>query len=438
MRNREKNIKLGLIFGFLILILTGCAPVKPKENKLIVWHWMTDRRNAFDELAKRYKQETGQDVEFKLFFPPEIYSQKVIAAARAKILPDIFGILGERKTLASFIKAGYILNLASYMSEKREKEKNRQWKDSFYPQTLKVVTFSEKNNYDISAGIYGVPIDTTIMQFIYNKTLFRKAGLDPNKSPETVSDFINQAQVIKEKLGLSGFICGWGEGWLLNALATEWAINTMGEGKFLKTIEGEVLYTDPDWIKVFSLFAKLKDSGILASNIATMTNKEAEAAFAQDKAAFSFNGSWSVNVYKQLCPELDYAFFSLPKASGKHPVKVWGGAGSSFMVDAKSLNKEKAVDFLEWLSAKKQQTFLAKETNNLPAIKGIEEELPPMLKSLLGALENLTHPDIWPKNEDSRVIEIMNRSLQQIVMGLKTPQEAARQIQRKKEKVSPR
>ena len=438
MNNKGKGIKLGLLIGFIIFTIAGCAPAKPKKDKLIVWHWMTDRRNAFDELAKKYKETTGIDVEFKLFFPPEIYSQKVIAAARAKTLPDIFGILGERKTLASFIKAGYILNLSSCMKEKAKEEENRQWKDNFYPQTLKVVTFSKNNTYSVPAGIYGVPVDTTIMQFIYNKTLLKEAGLNPAKSPETVDEFINMAQRVKEKLGIAGFICGWGEGWLLNALATEWALNTMGEDKFLRTIEGEVPYTDPDWIKVFSLFEKLKSSGILASNIATMTNKEAEAAFAEGKAAFSFNGSWSVNVYKQLSPELNYAFFSLPKASGKHPIKVWGGAGSSFMIDAKSPNKEKATAFLRWLSAKEQQKFLAKETNNLPAVKGVEEELPSILKDLLNTMESLTHPDIWPKNEDSRVIETMNRGLQQIVMGLKTPQEVARQMQKKKKKVSPK
>ncbi|NQT28826.1 MAG: extracellular solute-binding protein, partial [Candidatus Omnitrophica bacterium] len=294
------------------------------------------------------------------------------------------------------------------------------------------------NTYGVDGGIYGVPIDTTIMQFIYNKTLFKKAGLDPEKSPETVDEFITLAKGIKDKTSTAGFICGWGEGWLLNALATEWAINSMGEDKFLKTIEGDVPYTDPDWISVFSLFAKLKSSGILSPNIATMTNKEAEAAFAEGKAAFSFNGSWSVNVYKQLEEELDYAFFSLPKVSGDHPVKVWGGAGSSFMIDANSPKKAQAVKFLKWLSAKEQQEFLAKETNNLPAIKGVSEKLPPILKGLLGTFGNLTHPDIWPRNEDSRVIEIMNRGLQQIVMGLKTPEEVAREIQKKKEKISSR
>jgi len=425
----ERRIKLGLISGLLIFILAGCAPAKPKEDKLVIWHWMTDRKDAFAELANKYTQESGLEIEFKLFFPPKIYSQKVIAAARAKTLPDIFGILGERKILSAFIKAGYILNLSPYM---------KKWQDTFYPQTLRVVTFNDDNTYGVDAGIYGVPIDTAIMQFIYNKTLFKEAGLDPEKSPETVEEFIAWAQIIQEKTNATGFICGWGEGWLLNALTTEWAINSMGEDKFLKTLEGKIPYTDPDWINVFALFAKLKDSGILASNIVTMTNKEAEAAFAEGKVAFSFNGSWSINAYKQLSEELDYGFFSLPKASADHPIKVWGGAGSSFMVNPNSPKKDQAIKFLKWLSAKKQQEFLAKETNNLPAIKDIGEKLPPMLKSLLGTFQNLTHPDIWPKNEDSRVIEIMTRGLLQIVMGLKTPEKVAREIQNKKERVSAR
>lgn len=438
MKEKGKWIKLGVIAGLLITILAGCSTKKAEENKLVIWHWMTDREEALSELAEKYTQENGLAVEFKLFFPPEIYSQKVIAAARAKTLPDIFGILGERKTLASFIKAGYILNLSPYMKEDISGSEGLDvsWKDSFYPQTLKIVTFNPGNSYNVAAGIYGVPIDTTVMQFVYNKSLFKEAGLDPEKTPGTITEFIDWAKNIQAKTGKTGFICGWGEGWLLNALATEWAINSLGQDKFLRTISGEVPYTDPEWIDIFGLFAELKNSGILASNIATVTNKEAEAAFAEGKAAFSFNGSWSVNVYKQLSENLDYGFFSLPKVSDDHPVKVWGGAGSSFLVNANSANKKQAINFLRWLSAKEQQEFLSKETNNLPAIINVVDKLPLILKNLLGTFSNLTHPDIWPQNEDSRVIEIMNRGLQQIVMGLKSPEEVAREIQNKKEKIS--
>lgn len=427
---RKRIIAALLITSFLSV---SCAPKQAKEKKVVAWHWMNDRKDAINALAKKYKEVSGVTVEFKLFSPPDIYAQKVIAAARAGNLPEIFGVLGEKRTLASFIKAGYVVDLTPYMEADAGA-----WKNKFYPQTLGVVIFKNANNYGIGAGIYGVPIDTTVMQFVYNKTLFKNTALNPEEPPATFEQFISYAQKIKEKNQAYGFICGWGEGWLLNCLATEWAMNLLGEDKFLRTLKGEVPYTDEQWLQVFSLFEKLKNSAILAPNITTMINKEAEDAFSRDKAAFSFNGTWSVNVYKQLSPDLDYAFFPLPKVSDKFQVKIWGGSGSSFMVNANSSNKEEAIKFLIWLTDKEQQEFLIKETNNLPAIKGCEDSLPVMLKPLVRDLDNLTHPDIWPDNEDSRVLEVLNTGLQQIVMGLKSPQEVAKEIQTVKERISRR
>lgn len=420
-----------LKFLIALSILVGCTPQNiSREKKIVIWHWMIDRKGALEELAIRYKKQTGVTVEFKLFFPPDIYSQKVVAAARAGTLPEIFGILGEMKTLGSFIAAGHILNLMPFMEEA-----GGEWRNSFYPQTLEVVTFREKNTYGVASGVYGVPIDTTMMQFLYHKDLFKKGGINPEIPPETFEEFVRYAQSVKEKTGAYGFICGWGEGWLLNCLATEWAMNLMGEERFIKTIEGEVKYTDEDWVKVFSLFAQLRDSGILAPNITTMINKEAEDAFAKDKAVFSFNGSWSVNVYQQLNPNLEYAFFPLPKIVLSRPVRIWGGAGSAFMVNAKSPFRNEAVKFLRWLTSKEQQEFLILKTNNLPAIRGCETNLSPLLKTLVDDFNKLTHPNIWPRNEDSRVLEVMNTGLQQIILGLTTPQKLARDIQETKERV---
>lgn len=416
-----------------VFILTGCSPQKArkvKDNKITIWHWMNDRKDAFNSLSEKYKEQTGINVEFKLFSPPDIYSQKVIAAARAGRLPDIFGILGEKKIISSFIKAGHILDLTPYM-----KNDDAVWEKSFYPQTLEIVRFKKDDGYTVAEGIYGVPIDTTVMEFLYNKTLFIEAGLDPQNPPADFEQFISYAKKIQETTDVKGFVCGWGEGWLLNALSVEWAINLMGEKKFFQTIEGKIPYTDEQWIEVFSLFAKMKEADILASDITTMINKEAEDSFSRGKAAFSFNGSWSINVYKQLSPGLEYSFFPLPKISDAFPVKIWGGAGSSFMVNAQSLEKEKVINLLKWLSAKEQQNFLAKETNNLPAIKNCQEGLSEILTSLTADLDILTHPNIWPFNEDSRVTEVMNKGLQQIVMGIKTPLEVAKEIQAVKERV---
>jgi raffinose/stachyose/melibiose transport system substrate-binding protein len=425
-----------LITASLIVFMAisnGCSqkPQKTPTNKLTVWHWMTDRKAALEKLAQKYKNETGVEVEFKLFFPADIYSSKVIAAARAKNLPDIFGILGEKKTVASFISAGHILDLTPYMQAD-----DSAWKKKFYPKTLEVVIFPENNKNKVKPGIYGVPIDTTIMQFIYNKTLLEKASINTETPVQSFDDFIRVAKQVKETTGVDGFVCGFGESWLLNALATEWAVNIMGQDNFVKTIKGEIPYNNSQWLQVFSLFETLRNSGIFPPNVGSMNNKESEDAFSKEKAVFSFNGSWAVNVYNQKNPNLNYGFFSLPEITDSHPIKVWGGSGSTFRVNAYSQQKELAVAFLKWLSSKDQQEYLIEKTNNLPAIRGCDKKLSPLLLSLLKNIDHLTHPDTWDVNENSRVLEILNRGLQQIIMGIKTAKEVAEEVQQVKERVS--
>src|ERR1041385_5906954 len=98
-----------------------------------------------------------------------------------------------------------------------------------------------------------------------------------------------------------------------------------------------------------------------------MINKSAEQTFANGKASFAFNGSWCVNVYKGMNPDLHYSAMMPPSASKAYPMKIWGGAGSSFMVNANSSRRDQAVRFLQWLTLPEQQIALSKETLNLPA-----------------------------------------------------------------------
>jgi ABC-type glycerol-3-phosphate transport system substrate-binding protein len=135
-------------------------------------------------------------------------------------------------------------------------------------------------------------------------------------------------------------------------------------------------------------------------------------------------------------PELDYGVFLPPKISEEFPVRIWGGAGSSFMVNPNSPLKESAVEFLRWLTTKEVQKFLAKNTNNLPSVDLGGEFISSKLNEFLKNAEFTTHPDIWPQNEDSRVIEEINRQMQKIIIGQSTPEIAAKEIQKVKERVS--
>jgi len=414
-----------------VVSLTGCAP-KPKSEApattITVWHWMTDRQAAFFELAKQYEAKAGVKVNFELYAPSDAYSQKVRAAAQGNNLPDLFGILGEKRDFASFIKAGHIADLTGEMERN-----NNCWRNAFFAKALEVNIFPEGNSYGIKPGVYGVPIDIMTIQMLYNKDLFKKIGLNPEQPPQTWEELLAIGKKIKQA-GLQGMVSGWGELWMIDCFANNYAFNIMGKDKVLATIKGDVPYTDPDWVKVFDLFRQMNEAGVLYNGIVTMINKTAEQLFANEKAVFAFNGSWCVNVYKSMNPNLNYAAILPPRISDKYPMMVWGGAGSSFMVNDKSANKEEAIKFLRWLTDRQQQVYLAQTTNNLPANKLSLDNISPILAEFAAVMDSTTHPSTWGISEFPAVIEAIDKGIQSIIIGEKTAEQAASDVQKIKQR----
>ncbi len=289
------------------------------------------------------------------------------------------------------------------------------------------------NSYGVAAGTYGVPLDVTTIQMVYNKALYKKAGLDPEKPPATWEEFVQHCNTLKEN-GIPRFVSGFGEIWMIDALASNFAMNIMGEQKVFDTYAGKVLYTDQDWVKVLSLFKEMADQQILVEGAVTMVNKTAEQTFANERAAFAFNGSWCVNVYKGMNPGLDYAAILPPKASDHYPMKIWGGAGSSLVVNNQSFRKAAAIRFLKWLTMEEQQAYLSEQTENLPANKKSVGKISTILSEFADDMDNTTHPNLYPVHEDHTVIEAFDKGIQSILIGEKTPVQVAQEVRKVKEK----
>lgn len=405
----------------LLAGISGCGQPKTPSNKVVLWHWMTDRHEAISKLAKEYSEKTGVQVDVELFAPSDAYSQKIIAAAQANVLPEIYGILDKKSIVSDFIKAELVADLTpAYEAD------NGAWHKSMYEKALAEKHFEQGNSYGVKAGYYGVPIDVTNMQMLYNKKLLAKAGI--NHPPKTFDEFLKNVDALK-RVGITPFVSGWGELWLADCFASNYAFNIMGEEKVLATFRGEVKYTDPDWIKVFEVFKTLRDRGALMDGIVTKGNKYAEQDFALERAAFTFNGSWAVNVYQDMNPNLEYGVMLPPAISNAYPLKIWGGAGSSFVVNKQSPNQDKAIAFLQWFTNKDNQAYIATATHNLPANREASAQLSTVLDEYAKGMDQSTHPSIWSINEDPLVIEAFDKGIQAIIIGEKTPQEIAKAVQ---------
>ncbi|MFA7073869.1 MAG: extracellular solute-binding protein [Endomicrobiaceae bacterium] len=411
----------------LFLTISGCGKKegsKSDESSIKVWHWMTDRQAAFEKLADQYYKETGVKVVFETYAPTDVYKNKITAAASGQLLPDIFNPLSDKRELASYIKAGFIANLNDEM--------NSGWKDVFFEKSLLQNMFEENNEWGVEPGYYGVPLDVSSLMIYYNKDLFAKAGLDPDNPPKTWKDFIEAGKKLRAA-GIQPFVSGFGEAWLVGSFASSYQWNLFGKQGIIDTIEGKISYTDPRWVKIFELFEEMKENKMFASGIVTMINKDAERTFATGKAAMALNGSWGVNVYKSMNPSLQYGIMyppSLPEA--KYPLLVFGGDGSSMFVNAMSPNKDKAIAFLKWFTQREQQSFLAKETLNIPSNKESAQDLPEILKEFSKSIERTF--DNLPMIESWQVTNYINTNLQSVIIGEKTPVQAAEEVQAEKER----
>jgi len=423
--NARTTRRLFAVLGSGVLLgLSACSSKKSgaDANTVLVWHWMTDREETLHKLAQQYTQLTGVPIQLELYAPSDAYSTKVRAAAQTSTLPDVFSVLGESRDVSSFINSGHVANLDEAMNADR-----KAWRKQFFAKALANTAFQEGNQFGVTPGQYGVPIDVTNIQLIYNKDLFAKAGLNPEKPPRTWTEFLQAIRTLKAA-GIQGLVSGWGETWLIQCFANNYAFNILGEKKVLDTYRGKVPYSDPDWIRVFSLFEDLRKENALVSGVVTMVNKTAEQIFATQKAAFALNGSWCVNVYKGMNPNLSYGAMLPPAASSQYPMRIWGGAGSSFMVNAKSAKREKAIAFLKWLSEPTQQAILSTETLNLPANRASLDKIPTVLATFASQMDNTTHPTQWPVVEIPTVNEAFEKGIQSILIGEKTPEQLGREL----------
>ncbi len=77
---------------------------------------------------------------------------------------------------------------------------------------------------------------------------------------------------------------------------------------------------------------------------------------------------------------------------------------------------------------------MIKETNNLPSIQGLKGSIESNMRYFLDNQKYFTHPRLWPRNENSRVVEAINRGIQNIIIGEKTPEEVAEEVEKTKQR----
>jgi sn-glycerol 3-phosphate transport system substrate-binding protein len=176
-----------------------CASQAQAQVEIQWWHSMTGANNTgVNELATRFnasQKEYKVVPVFKGSYPESMTA--AIAAFRAGNPPHILQVF-EVGTATMMSAKGAIVPVAKVMADAKEKFNPKEY--------LPTVT----GYYSDSKGnLLSYPFNSSTVVFYVNKEAFKKAGLDPEKAPNTWKEFVAAA----EKLKASGQECVYTTGW---------------------------------------------------------------------------------------------------------------------------------------------------------------------------------------------------------------------------------
>lgn len=207
---------------------------------------------------------------------------KMKLAAQAGELPDIFWM--DPSVASQFNSSGVLLDLTDFLKA--------------YPNVDKALSENMKTASRSSDGKqYGLPYQSLVTGFWYNKAVFQQAGIGAPKNGTTYDELLKMvgtlhakgivpiAQGAKDPYSVWGFLTG---------------LERYGYfSKIDSILAGKAKFDDPDLLKYFSKLSELGKAGAFPSNCATSTYFQAKSLFTTGKAAMFDSGVWDAGALDQ-------------------------------------------------------------------------------------------------------------------------------------------
>jgi multiple sugar transport system substrate-binding protein len=297
----------------------------------------------------------------------------------------------------------------------------------------------------LSAGLYqgklyGIPFLYDAHALYWNKDIFKQAGLDPNKPPQTLSQLAQLARKL-EKVGSGGKILRLG----IDPSGMFYALTWDYGGAFATAKGTKITANSPAAIKALqwelSFYKRLG-----AKNIAAFQSGEGQYAspanpFFRGQLAMTYDGEWLQAFVQRYAPQLHYGVAELPYPDGMPQVRGTTSLGGGLWVVPKGAkNPRAAMVFIKWLAnTTSNQVAYANALANLPTLIAARESATfirahPYNRFFL-ALASGPHAHYFPATAITTQYETdLGKAEQDVLFGKSTPQKALAAVQSKDQK----
>ncbi|WP_284639347.1 ABC transporter substrate-binding protein [Paenibacillus silviterrae] len=413
-----------------LAVLTGCtakeistssSEVASKESssntqektKVKLWSHLGDMKDKMTELVDKYNKTNKDGIEIELNVVADKYNDVLNMAFTSGEGPDIFTVGGPSLTLKiAQTKWGEPLN--KYVTpEFKSKFRDGVWIE---------------NNNVVGGQIYTIPDQAATIRMIYNKKLFKDAGLDPEKPPTTFAEVREYAKKIKAASGgkASGFGLPMGDVYFTDViLFNGMGMNAVGSMRGFDYKAGKFDFSV--YKPILQLMEDMKKDGSMLEGELLLKRDQGTAKFAEGSIGIMGAASWDPAILAGYKMDFEMGVAEFPTIDGAAKGKAFVQMGSGYAMSSKTKDKDKTWKVMEWIYSPEFMGEMVKKAGWISLVKEIADN--PKYKSDIKYLEHFAfkaNDAIWPPVVPGLKIQGDNQQTVfiQVITGAKKADEA--------------
>lgn len=327
------------------------------ESEIVFWHsFISSTVPAFNELIKDFEKE-HPGIKIKAQFIPtgDALIQKLITAIQSKNAPDISWLhadfMEDLVTADAIYKMDHFIKGPDGISDEDLND--------IYPSLIQYASWK--------GTLYSLPMEATNLALMYNKDMFKAAGLDPEKPPKDwneLREFARKVTLDKDRDGrfdqvgmflpvfpAAGPLNGW--------MVWQWMPYLwQAGGDFIADDQSHVTYNSEAGVAALTLWKEIYNELKLKS-----FTPDYDVAFAAKHLAMAMDGPWNLPRFNDLLKNLNWGFAPLP-AGPEARATIVGGEYLAIFKQSKKPND--AWKFVKWMIRPEVQAKWAMKSGYLP------------------------------------------------------------------------
>jgi ABC-type glycerol-3-phosphate transport system substrate-binding protein len=356
------SVALFLSVGILVFNLS-CRKNEQTENKISItfWHsFVASTIPSLEELIKAFEKEYP-GIKIKAQYVPtgDALVQKLITAIQSQTAPDIAWIHAD--FLDKLVEARAIYKMEEFTNGPQgllDEELN-----DIFPPLLQAATWRDT--------LYALPMEATSLALLYNKELFRNAGLNPDHPPENwqeLREFAKKLTIDKDgdgKFDQHGFLVPVfpASGDLNIWMILQWTPFLWQAGGYeINPEQTEVLFNSEAGVQALTLWKNMYEE--LGMRTFSMAH---DMAFASQHLAMVLDGPWNLPRYREM-KNVDWAVAPLPAGPVKRATYL---AGEHLAIFKQSQHPQAAWAFVKWILQPETQAIFSMKSGYLPVRRSV-------------------------------------------------------------------